>query len=58
MGEGNDKLAYDIFLSYFEGFFNMSKNFTTRGRRLYFPSKGRRAADLYRPKKSIAFDQV
>jgi hypothetical protein len=45
--------------SYFEGIFNMpKKSYTTWERRLYFSSKGRCAADLYRPQKSTALGRV
>jgi hypothetical protein len=35
--------------SYFEGIFKMLLKLTTWGRRLYFPSEGRRTADFYCP---------
>jgi hypothetical protein len=49
-GEGNDEIGLAKYLcSHFEGIFNMPFNLTTWGRRLYFPSEGRHAADFYRP---------
>jgi hypothetical protein len=39
-------VAYEIFLSYFERFFNMPQTLATSGRRLYFPFEGRRSLDF------------
>jgi hypothetical protein len=38
---------YEISLFILEGFFNIQKNLTIWGRRLWFPSERRRAADFY-----------
>jgi hypothetical protein len=42
-------LTYEIYFLYFEQSFNMPENLPTWGQPLYFPSKGRLAADFYHP---------
>jgi hypothetical protein len=50
LGEANDGFCPPkISFLYSAGFFNMLYNLPTWGLRFYFPSKGRRAVDLYRP---------
>jgi hypothetical protein len=41
-------LTHEIFISYFDVFFNMPENLVTFGRRLNFTPEGRRSADSYR----------
>jgi hypothetical protein len=49
-GEENDEfLPYKVFYSYFERLFYMPLNIKALHRRLYLPSKGRRAAYFYCP---------
>jgi hypothetical protein len=49
LGDGNDKVGLrGIFCLCLEVIFNI-KNLMTWGRRLYFPSEGRRGVDFYRP---------